>query len=555
MATPPQSQRAFSFEATSAVQRSRRQTRWVTCSLCQHDGADYLFYRSGIRYVRCRTCRLVYVNPVAESPTNYFDMVREGRLVTARDRRWAARDLEAFIEAVAASFARSQDRPPRSMVLVGRFLPELAERRTAERFGLKIIQPSDEEFSRLSLDSDIEFLSDALAAGPDLIILNEFLEACVHPRRVVASLRSAAGPATWFCVSYSNTASMPAKFMRRHWPALLQHKTVFFDAENLSAVMAVNGLSVAAQFPFPSHRTLAYVLDRTAPRSQPKRGPTRALFEAVAVPVRAGHQVSLFRPEAASGRAREKLSIILPAYNEERYIAQVIDAVLAKPLGVERELIIVESNSRDGTREIVKRYERHPDVRVLLEDRPRGKGHAVRAGLRLATGSIILIQDADFEYDIDDYDGLLEPILQRRTQFVLGSRSLGRDDWKVRRYARNPVKALAMNLAQLGFAKTFNLLYQQRTTDINTMFKVFRRECLDGIELVGDGFDLDIELVCKLVRAGFAPMEVPVNYVSRGFDEGKKINFWRDAFPSYWAIFENRWSSTRASSAAPPEAR
>jgi hypothetical protein len=103
-----------------------------------------------------------------------------------------------------------------------------------------------------------------------------------------------------------------------------------------------------------------------------------------------------------------------------------------------------------------------------------------------------------------------------------------------------------MNLAQVGFAKTFNLLYHQRTTDVNTMFKVFRRQCLDGIALVGDGFDLDIELVCKLVGAGYAPLEVPVNYVSRGFDEGKKIDFWRDAFSSYAAFFRHRLKPPRA---------
>ena len=181
-------------------------------------------------------------------------------------------------------------------------------------------------------------------------------------------------------------------------------------------------------------------------------------------------------------------------------------------------------------------------MKLILEERPRGKGHAVRAGLEAATGSIILIQDADFEYDLDDYEALLEPILQRRTSFVLGSRSLGLDDWKVRRFARGQVKGLALNFAQLVFARTFNVLFQKQTTDINTMFKVFRAECLEGLVLEGDGFELDIELVCKLVRNGNAPMEVPVNYVARGFDEGKKIRFLRDAVPSYFAIFKHRFT-------------
>jgi glycosyltransferase involved in cell wall biosynthesis len=222
-------------------------------------------------------------------------------------------------------------------------------------------------------------------------------------------------------------------------------------------------------------------------------------------------------------------------------VRQVIEALLTKPLRVEKELIIVESGSRDGTREIVAEYQGTPGVQVLFEPEPRGKGHAVRRGLAACTGSIVLIQDADLEYDVDDYDALLEPILQGRSSFVLGSRTLGAGDWKVRRFASGPASGLLLNLAQVGFAKTFNLLYQQRTTDVNTMFKVFRRSCLDGVELSSDGFELDIELVCKLVLAGYAPLEVPVNYVARDFSQGKKIRFLRDAWPGYAAFFKYRW--------------
>ena len=124
---------------------------------------------------------------------------------------------------------------------------------------------------------------------------------------------------------------------------------------------------------------------------------------------------------------------------------------------------------------------------------------------------------------------------------MLGSRTLGAGDWKVRRFARGALSGLLLNVAQVGFAQTFNLLYQQRTTDVNTMFKVFRRSCLNGITLESDGFELDIELTCKLVLAGHAPLEVPVNYVARDFSQGKKIRFWRDAWPGYAAFFKYRW--------------
>jgi glycosyltransferase involved in cell wall biosynthesis len=237
----------------------------------------------------------------------------------------------------------------------------------------------------------------------------------------------------------------------------------------------------------------------------------------------------------------EKLSVVLPVYEEAATVRQVVEAVLDKPLSIAKELIIVESGSRDGTREIVAEYAGVPGVRVIYEPAPRGKGRAVRTGFAACTGSIVLIQDADLEYDVADYDALLEPILQGRTSFVLGSRTLGAGDWKVRRFAHGALAAFALNVAQVGFAKTFNLLYQQRTSDVNTMFKVFRRSCLDPSTLTSDGFELDIELVCKLVLAGHAPLEVPVSYVARDFSQGKKIRFWRDAWPSYAAFFKYRW--------------
>ena len=220
------------------------------------------------------------------------------------------------------------------------------------------------------------------------------------------------------------------------------------------------------------------------------------------------------------------MSVVVPVFNEAAYVRAVLDELLAKQFVIPHEVIVVESNSTDGTREIVQTFEGRPGLRIIYEDRPRGKGAAVRRGLTAATGTIVLIQDADFEYDLDDYDALLEPIVQRRTSFVLGSRSLGLDDWKVRRFARSRVKALPHERrpARL-FARIFNVLYQQRVTDVATMFKVFRRECIEGVEFVATGFNFDIELACMLVKNGYSPMEVPVNYVARGFDEGKKIDF------------------------------
>jgi glycosyltransferase involved in cell wall biosynthesis len=332
--------------------------------------------------------------------------------------------------------------------------------------------------------------------------------------------------------------------MRRYWSQLFDHKATFLSTGNLTALAARSGLVLKTQYPLPVTRTVRYagdiasrILDRPALSAVLRATP----LADVGLPVRAGNRVAVFGRRAGEASAREKLSIVLPVYNEARTVAEVIDAVLAKPLKIDRELIIVESNSTDGTRAIVEGYRGRPGVQVVLEDRPQGKGHAVRAGLARVTGTIVLIQDADFEYDIDDYDALLEPLLQHKASFVLGSRSLGLNDWKVRKYDATPVRGLILNFGQVMFARTYSVLYQQRVTDVNTMFKVFRAECLEGLDLRSNGFELDIELACKLARNGHSPMEVPVNYVARGFAEGKKIRFWRDAVPSYASLFWHRF--------------
>jgi glycosyltransferase involved in cell wall biosynthesis len=228
-----------------------------------------------------------------------------------------------------------------------------------------------------------------------------------------------------------------------------------------------------------------------------------------------------------------KLSIIIPLFNEARTCRELFDLVLKKELpGFQKEIIVIESNSTDGSRDIALEFGRNPEVRVILQDSPRGKGFAVREGLAAATGDIVLIQDADLEYDIGDYDRLLEPLVNGRCDFVLGSRHLGKQTWQIRAFKSYPGTAMTMNFAHKVFTWIFNILYGQRTTDPATMFKVFRRSCLAGIEFQCNRFDFDFELVGKLVLNGFTPVEVPVSYNSRGFGAGKKIRFFRD--PLTW---------------------
>lgn len=245
----------------------------------------------------------------------------------------------------------------------------------------------------------------------------------------------------------------------------------------------------------------------------------------------------------AFGRMRERrevprLSVVVPVFNEAATVRKVLEALAAKQIpGIELEVIVVESASTDGSREIVQEYRDTPGFHVVFEERPRGKGHAVRTGFRHVTGDLVLIQDADLEYDFLDYEMLIGPILRGRAAFVLGTRHAGH--WKIRKFAESKL-ADAMNVAHWVLVYAMNRLYAQSMTDPFTMFKVFRTDCLAGLEFECNRFDFDVELVCKLLRKGYRPLEIPVNYQSRSFEEGKKVRIFRDPLTWVQAIMKYR---------------
>lgn len=225
------------------------------------------------------------------------------------------------------------------------------------------------------------------------------------------------------------------------------------------------------------------------------------------------------------------VSVILPIYNEAKTAGAVIETLLAQSIpNISLQIIIVESNSTDGTREIVRSYEGRPGVQMIFEEIARGKGHAARRALAAATGDIVLFQDADLEYRIEDYPKVLEPILKGQTSFVLGSRHTKRGG--MRTFSSRSYMAPIYNAAHVIFTQLLNITLGCRMTDPFTMFKVFRRSCLNGLKFECNRFDFDWELVIKLTRAGHKPLEVPVQYVSRDFNEGKKIRTLAD--PPTW---------------------
>jgi len=235
------------------------------------------------------------------------------------------------------------------------------------------------------------------------------------------------------------------------------------------------------------------------------------------------------------------LSVVVPIYNEAATVRSALDAILAKEItGWRLEIIMVESNSTDGTRDIVLTYRNHPRVKLILEEKARGKGHAVRAGFTQATGDVVLIQDADLEYDLNDYDVLLAPIAMGGQSFVLGSRhSAG--GWAIRKFSDQPLQALILNCAHWGFTLMINVSLGIWLHDPFTMYKVFRRDCLDSLTFECNRFDFDWELLIKLIRKGHRPIEIPISYKSRSFKEGKKISMFRDPITWIWALLKFRF--------------
>ena len=236
------------------------------------------------------------------------------------------------------------------------------------------------------------------------------------------------------------------------------------------------------------------------------------------------------------------LSVIIPVYNEIGTAQQSIDTIVAKEIpGWSIEFIIIESNSTDGTRAIIEGYRDNPRVKLIFEEQAKGKGHAVRAGLAVAQNEFILIQDADLEYDVNDYESLLSPLASGRQAFVLGSRH-GGGGWAIRKFEDQPFRAMVLNLGHWGFTLSVNVALGLWLNDPFTMYKVFRRDCLKGLTFECDRFDFDWELLIKLVRKGYRPIEIPISYTSRSFAEGKKVSMFRDPLTWMKALVKYRFA-------------
>ena len=228
-----------------------------------------------------------------------------------------------------------------------------------------------------------------------------------------------------------------------------------------------------------------------------------------------------------------KLSIIIPVYNEDKTISLVLDKVFSVDLpdGLTREIIVIDDGSFDQTVNILDSYDKNYELRVFNQVH-KGKTAALALGISKARGDIILIQDADLEYDPMQYPKLLEPILTQGAEVVYGSRFLG--DIKEMSW----INFLANRISNI----TLRALYRVNLTDINTCYKVFKREVIQGINICSQNFAFETEVTVKLIRKGVRIKEIPVEYIARSRKEGKKIR-WGTAFEMYWQIIKYRFFS------------
>ena len=241
-----------------------------------------------------------------------------------------------------------------------------------------------------------------------------------------------------------------------------------------------------------------------------------------------------------------KLSIIIPAYNEDASIEEVVRRVQhAEISGLEREIVVVDDGSKDRTAEILARL---TGIRCVRHEHNAGKGAAVKSGIRACSGDIVIIQDADLEYDPNDHAAVIQPILERRCDAVMGSRFLLERPSFIGKRRSPYFTHYVGNLMIVAFT---NVLYGKSFTDYEGCYKAFARADLDSTAVSADGFEFDNELVCKLFRKGLRFEEVPIRYAPRTYAHGKKIT-WRHGVIMLWTIL--KWRFAPLASFAPRRA-
>jgi SAM-dependent methyltransferase len=531
------------------------------CPLCDGDALDYQFTHSTTPIVRCRRCSLLMRNP---QPSNeelgeiynehYF-------LVPSSEAESLKRGTAAgYLDEIETRIGPRSTNAPLKLLELGSGFGNLLLEAHGRGYDVTGVEYSESSVRVANERLGVECVHQGTVAtltvpdnSFDVAVLADVIEHTRDPLEDLQHVWRLLRPGGIIFIALPSLDSWSARLLRERWMEFKLEHLFYFDNSTVQLMLTRSGFEGVEistgwktlspeyiiqhfkRFPVPVLTGLVQATGALMP-SPIRRRHVRVVASGINVMASKSALPPLtVRPH--------RLSVIMPVFNEKKSFPIVIEQLLAKEMpGIEIDVVIVESNSTDGTRDEVRKIDGRPRVKVLYQDTPKGKGNAVREGLAHATGDYILIQDADLEYDLNDYEQLLRPLTTGAAAFVLGSRHVGNGkSWKIRHFTDQAGLSQVMNVGHLFFTTLFNVVYGTRLRDPFTMFKVFRRDCLYGLTFESNRFDFDWELVGKLVRAGYRPREIPVNYQSRSFAEGKKVSFFRDPLTWFRACFKYRF--------------
>ena len=519
------------------------------CPVCRSTRLHYSFSVSGHRVVRCDDCGLLMANPQPSDDElariygdDYFlgEKNEVGQTAIDELKQGTANLYLDLLE-------RYRGKEGGRLLEIGCGQGDFLVRAAARSFTVTGIEYSEHacEIARRKLQNSPGSvvvrgeISSILDEGQyDICACSDVIEHVRDPRLFLEQIHRLLRPNGVVFIATPTLDSWSARLLKNRWMEFKAEHLFYFKAATLQTLLIDCGFQQIIDRPGVKTLSLDYVarhfgrypVPTLSSAVQTARRLTPASLRRKPLRVVASGMILMARKQEK--RQTHRLSVVMPVYNEALTFRIACDRLLSKEMdGIDIEIIIVESNSTDGSREQVLKYGQHPRVKIVLEDAPRGKGHAVRAGLQHVTGDFVMIQDADLEYDLEDYEALLEPLLYGRAAFVLGARH-GGSTWKMRQFNDQPLVAALLNLAHWFFTALINLSFGAWLRDPFTMYKVFRRDCLHGLTFECNRFDFDWEIVIKFLRKGYKPLEIPVNYRSRSFTEGKKVTLVRD--PLTW---------------------
>ncbi|MBI4244674.1 MAG: glycosyltransferase [Planctomycetes bacterium] len=528
------------------------------CPLCASTRLYYLFSIQGHRAVQCDDCRLLMLNPQPAkeeleqiSKTNYAILEKDKaweQHVSELKRKTASQYLDLLIRYSGGQTGKLIE----IGCMQGDFLIQ------AVKFGFDVTGLDNSEHAcekaRQKLNGHGRIICGEVTALEnetgqyDVCVLSDVIQRDRDPKQLLKYVHKLLKPEGVIFVATPSLDSRSAKLLKEKWMEFKPDHLFYFNEQTIQTLFFQCGFGKIVHKPCVKILSVDYIsehfqrypvagfsariasLRRLVPKSW-RRNPISVVPSGMIVMARA-QEIS----------RKQKLSLVVPVYNEAATVETSLNSLLVKQVdGLDIEIILVESNSTDGSREIVLKYKDHPRVKLVLEEWPQGKGHAVRTGFMHATGDFMMIQDADLEYDLEDYEALLEPLMKGHEAFVLGARHGGRS-WKMRQFTEQVFQGFLLNVGHWFFTALIDILFGLRLKDPFTMYKVFRRDCLYGLEFECNRFDFDFELLIKLVRKGYKPIEIPVNYRSRSFKQGKKVSMLRDPLTWLRALVKYRFS-------------